>query len=133
MPGFVPGGAPPQRFRRPSQPTLDVAPRVRSTRPPPHSSPPEPLRYLYMRILELTQRGDELHAICTGILYCFASRVVNMAVESPTGVGSDAWRAGDEQCPGFRAEGQRMGTFWASVIADKNKDSYSYPVEKTIL
>ena len=40
---------------------------------------------------------------------------------------------GDEQCPGFRAEGQRMGTFWASVIADKNKDSYSYPVKKTIL
>ena len=34
-----------------------------------------------MRILELTQRGDELHAICTGILYCFASRVVNMAGE----------------------------------------------------
>ena len=34
-----------------------------------------------MRILELTHRGDELHAICTGILYCFASRVVNMAVE----------------------------------------------------
>ena len=47
--------------------------------------------------------------------------------------GVHAWRASDEQCPGFRAEGQRMGTFWASVIADKNKDSYSYPVEKTIL
>ena len=47
--------------------------------------------------------------------------------------GVHAWRAGDEQCPGFRAEGQSMGTFSASVIADKNKDSYSYPVKKTVL
>ena len=34
-----------------------------------------------MRILELTQRSDELHAICTGIPYCFASRAVSWLTE----------------------------------------------------
>eukprot|EP01044_Picomonas_judraskeda_P006445 COSAG03_NODE_642_length_6535_cov_21.663611_6_plen_160_part_00 len=34
-----------------------------------------------MRILELTQRGDELHAVCTGIHYCFASRAVSWLTE----------------------------------------------------
>ena len=51
-----------------------------------------------MRILELTQRGDELHAICTRILYCFASRAVRELADRD-----------DTEFPYMRGMGRRVG------------------------